>query len=170
MDIVLNRVHAVLSTTPTRWQELARTLPADLLVETPATGNWSALDCLLHLIDTESVFQMRLGAFRAGRDFPAFDPDKEGTRLGGASAVELAEKFAQLRAQSLTMLDTIIPADFNLQARHSELGQVTLGEMLHEWAAHDLNHTIQAERALMQPFIRGSGPWHTYFTDHLVEG
>jgi hypothetical protein len=35
-------------------------------------------------------------------------------------------------------------------------------------AAHDLNHTVQAERALMQPFIAGSGPWRTagVFADH----
>jgi hypothetical protein len=29
-------------------------------------------------------------------------------------------------------------------------------------------HTIQAERALMQPFIQGSGPWQVYFQDHFV--
>jgi hypothetical protein len=28
-------------------------------------------------------------------------------------------------------------------------------------------HTVQAERALMQPFIQGCGPWQVYFTDHL---
>jgi hypothetical protein len=40
--------------------------------------------------------------------------------------------------------------------------------MVHEWAAHDLNHTVQAERALMHPFIAGSGPWRTagVFADH----
>ena len=43
-----------------------------------------------------------------------------------------------------------------------------MGEMVHEWAAHDLNHTVQAERAIMQPFIRGCGPWQKYFSDHLV--
>ena len=42
------------------------------------------------------------------------------------------------------------------QARHQELGPVTLEQLLHEWAAHDLMHTVQAERALMQPFIEGA--------------
>ena len=36
------------------------------------------------------------------------------------------------------------------------------------WAAHDLNHTIQAERALMQPFMLGCGPWRSFFRDHEV--
>ncbi|MBA2285220.1 MAG: hypothetical protein H0W02_07045 [Ktedonobacteraceae bacterium] len=43
---------------------------------------------------------------------------------------------------------------------------MTLGELLHEWAAHDLMHTVQAERALMQPFILACGPWRSYLSDH----
>jgi hypothetical protein len=58
--------------------------------------------------------------------------------------------------------------DLTCTAKHSELGTVTLGELLHEWAAHDLMHTEQDERARMQPFILGSGPWRPYFKDHDV--
>jgi hypothetical protein len=29
-------------------------------------------------------------------------------------------------------------------------------------------HTIQAEHALMQPFILGSGPWREFFAEHEV--
>ena len=43
-----------------------------------------------------------------------------------------------------------------------------MDELLNEWAAHDLMHTVQAERALMQPFIQGCGPWQHYFQDHVV--
>jgi hypothetical protein len=42
--------------------------------------------------------------------------------------------------------------------RHAELGLVTLDELIHEWAAHDLMHIIQRERALMQPYIADCGP------------
>jgi hypothetical protein len=42
--------------------------------------------------------------------------------------------------------------------------------MLNEWAAHDLMHTVQAERAIMQPFIAGSGAWKVYFSDHIASG
>jgi hypothetical protein len=37
-----------------------------------------------------------------------------------------------------------------------------------EWAAHDLMHTVQAERAMMQSFILGSGTWRPFFLDHDV--
>ena len=84
------------------------------------------------------------------------------------SPAALAAEFAQLRAESLRALAEVTTADLARTARHSELGLVTMGEMLHEWAGHDLMHTVQAERALMQPFIRGCGPWQAYFKDHIV--
>ena len=73
-----------------------------------------------------------------------------------------------MRAESLAALAEVQPADLDRRVRHQELGPVTLGEMVNEWAAHDLNHTVQAERALMQPFIRDSGPWQVYFQDHVM--
>src|SRR5690349_16292827 len=58
---------AVLSTTPERWQRLASALPAYLLTQAPASGEWSALRCLQHLVDAERVnFPVRLQAFLAG--------------------------------------------------------------------------------------------------------
>jgi hypothetical protein len=47
--------------------------------------------------------------------------------------------------------------DLPWHARHAE-PVVSPEEMLHEWAAHGLMHTVQAERALMQPFIRAPVP------------
>ena len=169
MNDVLTSASAVLSVTPTRWTSLAQTVPADLLSRPPAPGEWSALECLQHLIDTEPVFQFRIDAFLAGRDFPAFDPDSQGTKPDARrKPADLAAEYARLRATSLDALARLTPGDLDRQAVHQELGRVTLSEMVHEWAAHDLMHTVQAERALMQPFIRDCGPWQGYFEDHTV--
>ncbi len=171
MNDVLTSASAVLSATPARWASLAQAVPADLLSLPPAPGEWSALECLQHLVDTEPVFQFRVDAFLAGRDFPAFDPDSQGTKPdAGRTPADLAAEYARLRAASLGALARLTPDDLGRQSTHQELGRVTLSEMVHEWAAHDLMHTVQAERALMQPFIRGCGPWLKYFSDHtLVE-
>ena len=167
MDDPIAHVRAVLSSTAARWQALTATLPAELLRRAPATGEWPALTCLLHLLDTEHhVFPSRVRAFLAGENFPAFDPDGQGTKDTGQDPTALAAEFAQLRAASLDLLAGVSASDLPRTARHSELGTVTLGELLHEWAAHDLNHTVQAERALMQPFIAGCGPWRPNFADH----
>lgn len=170
MENILDLTRRVLTTTPVRWQSLTSTLPEDLLRRQPKSGEWSALDCLQHLIDTErGVFPVRIGVFLAGKDsFPAFNPDAEGTPAGQRSPLEMAAEFAQLRQAGLEALGRVTAADLSRQARHGELGLVTLEQMIHEWAAHDLMHTVQAERALMQPFILGSGAWLKYFIDHIA--
>ena len=169
MNDLLPSANAVLSATPARWASLAQTIPGELLALPPAAGEWSVLECLQHLLDMEPIFQFRIKALLAGRDIPAYDPDSEGTKPeAGRTAAEMAADFARLRAASLAALALLTADDLGRRSVHQELGQVTLGELVHEWAAHDLNHTVQAERALMQPFIRGSGPWQKYFSDHLV--
>ena len=168
MDTVLESMRALITTTPERWIGMAQALPVELLALPAADREWSALECLQHLVDTEKVFQFRVQAFLTGRDFPAFNPDSDGSKPGAQTPLALAEEFARLRGESLLMLEKLSPADLERKARHAELGMVTLNEMVHEWAAHDLNHTVQAERALMQPFIQGSGPWKKYFADHRM--
>jgi hypothetical protein len=163
-------IRAVLTTTPDRWLNLTEVVPADLLRRPPAAQEWSALACLRHLLDTErQVFPARIKALLAGQDFPAFDPDRQGSQPDTDHApFELATEFERLRAESLELVADISSADLDKRARHQELGMVSLSELLHEWAAHDLNHTIQAEQAIMQPFIDGCGPWQPYFADHAA--
>jgi hypothetical protein len=170
MEKTLSWARSVLSGTPHRWASLCGTLPADLLRRPPAPGEWSVLECLRHLVETEkSVFPPRVGCFLRGEDFPGFDPDKAGKRSGGTQdPAELAGEFARLRDGSLTLLSGIAPADLGRKARHQELGIVTLGMMIHEWAGHDLMHTVQGEQALMQPFIEECGPWKPYFAAHVA--
>jgi hypothetical protein len=150
-----------------RWQDLAQNVPGDLLSKPAAEGEWSAVQCLQHLLDTEAVFAMRIKAFLAGQDFPGFNPNTQSGQPSNNFA-EMAANFAASRLQNLELLGTLTVEDLPRKARHSELGVVTLEELLHEWAAHDLMHTVQGERALMQPFIQGSGPWISFFADHDI--
>ncbi len=169
MEKLLELMVALIATTPGRWIELFQALPVDQLVRAPVDGEWSAVECLQHLVDSEKVYQFRVEAFLAGRDsFPNFDPDTQGSRPGQQTPLALAEEFARLRRETLRQLEKLSPSDLERKARHGELGMVTLSEMLHNWAAHDFNHTVQAERALMQPFIQGCGPWKKYYTDHIA--
>jgi hypothetical protein len=169
MENVLEWTRAVLACTPARWENLTQTLPASLLTRRPAAGEWCALECLQHLIDSDAVYRARLGFFRAGQDFPDFDPDRQGTRLGDAAEpAQLAARFKSMRAGSLAALAEITPADLALRAQHSLLGPVSLSDMVHAWSVHDLLHTAQAERALLQPFLLGAGAWQTLYREHLM--
>jgi uncharacterized damage-inducible protein DinB len=170
MDTILVNLTAVLKTTPQRWHQLTQNFSDDLLRRKPLEGEWSALECLLHLIDIDNIFFSRVQSFLAGEDFAAFDPDKQGTKLSDTtSPADVAKQFDDLRTDSLKLIATITPDDLSREASHSELGLVTLGQMLHEWGGHDLMHIVQAERAMMQPFIDGCGAWKPYFADHIAK-
>jgi hypothetical protein len=170
MDHLLSQAQAILSTTPSRWPTLTSVIPEELLTLAPESGEWSAIQCLQHLLDTDQkVFPIRLRAFLAGQNFPGFNPDTDGQKPG--SRIEpsaLSASFTSVRNTNLKLLAGIKPSDLMRTALHAELGKVTLAEMLNEWIGHDLMHTVQAERAMMQPFVVGSGPWRLYFKDHDV--
>ncbi len=171
MSDLLAQVRSMLESTPDRWTALGR-VDASVLARQPKPGEWSALQALQHVVDTEAgVFRARLLAIREGAEsFPGFDPDAEGhVDHPEATVAELAERLRPMRAESLAILDTVTHADLGRTSRHAELGVVTMAELLHEWAAHDTNHLVQAERATMQAFIPGAGPWRHYFVDHDVE-
>jgi uncharacterized damage-inducible protein DinB len=166
LNALLEDVQAVLSTTPERWQRLVSTLPIDLLTRPPVAGEWSALDCLQHLLDAERLnFPVRFHAFLAGQDLNDFDPHQQHSP-DAQTPEQLVAAFARYRQESLALLKQVKDDDLGRTAQHPKLGTVTLAEMLHTWAAHDLMHTVQAERALMQPFMLGCGRWRPFFRDH----
>ena len=167
---ILLWARAILETTPARWAQVTQTAPAELLTRAPLPGEWPAVECLRHLLDTErNVFPPRVRAILAGQDFPAFDPaGREGET--GLTAQQLAAAFAEAREAGLAALSQVTESDLDRTGRHSQLGVMSLRELLHSWAAHDLNHTVQAERAIMQPFIAGSGPLAFRFADHEAKG
>jgi uncharacterized damage-inducible protein DinB len=165
---ILTRSKSILETTPARWLKLIEEVPLELLILPPAPNEWSALQCLQHIVDVErSSFPVRLKALMAGQPFPGFNPQANGTKA--EPTIGLAAEFDTLRKQNLYQYAKVTDADLANEALHAEYGTVTMSQFLHHMAAHDLMHTVQAERALMQPFIRGCGPWVVNYSDHLVK-
>jgi uncharacterized damage-inducible protein DinB len=169
MDNLVQHVHDILTANSKRWQALVEISP-ELLHRPAAAGEWSAVQCLQHLIDAErAIFPARIDHILAGRDFPGFNPNTQGTKPSDdVSPRAMGQEYADLRVEALKVLARVTPDDLVKTARHGELGVVTMGELIHEWAAHDLMHTVQAERAVMQPFIAECGPWRHYFVDHEI--
>jgi len=170
MANIIETIQAVLTSTPQRWIHLAESLPPEISHRRPAPKEWSAHECLQHVVDTErTVFPVRVGYILRGEEFPAFYPDEEGMKpKGDLNSFDLAQEFSRLRAESIKILKKVDPPELQKRAKHQELGMVSLEEMINEWAGHDLIHTMQAERAIMQIFISGCGPWKKYFSDHMI--
>jgi hypothetical protein len=161
----LTSIRAVLAATPSRWRNLIETLPNSLITRSPIDGEWSALECLRHLRTADRDYiSLRTQVFLKGGTIVPIDP-------GASHAADddppqaVIDDFERLRGENLIVLEGLTPDDLTRTAHHPEYGTVHLGELLNEWAAHDLAHTVQAERALMQPFIAASGPWRWSFAD-----
>lgn len=170
MSDVVRQTRDILEVNGPRWAALA-TIDPDLLRRQPAPGEWSALQCLGHTVDTEgAIFTARVQAILDGLpELRRYDPDSEATPIDESTdPAALATRHAALRTRSLETVGRVTAADLDRTARHMELGIVSMRELLNEWAAHDLMHLVQAERAVMQAFIPGSGPWRHYFADHDV--
>ena len=171
MPDLIERTIAILRINGERWQALATEIDRELLARRPEPGEWSALECLGHSNDTEeAIFTWRIRGFLQGVEMlPNYDPDVQGTPVTDATdPLELAAQLGPRRRANLDLLATLTEADLERPSRHSELGPVTLRQFLNEFWAHDTMHLVQAERALMQPFIPESGPWRSYFADHDV--
>ena len=60
-------------------------------------------------------------------------------------------------------------ADLSKEARHAKYGIVSLSDFLHHLTGHDLMHTVQAKRTMMQPFIQSAGAFDVNYDDHIVK-
>jgi len=169
MEDVLDAARRVVSTTAARWRTLVDTVPAELLERAPAPGEWSAADCLRHLLVAERrVLPVRIRQVLAGEPMRAFDPQAPGPAVPEGTPSELADAFVALRRESEAMLAGVTPDDLDRTSDHPEYGPISLRTLLNVWAAHDLQHTVQAEEALMQGFLPDTGPFRFRFADHEV--
>lgn len=172
MTDLIKRTIDILTVDADRWRAIANGIDRELLDRPPAPREWSALECLRHASLTEAgVFSSRVRAILEGRpDFEIYDPDSDPAQgRDDTDPQTLVDRHAAGRVESLSLLATITDADLDRTSRHPAHGVVSLRQLLNEWAAHDLMHIVQAERAVMQPFIIGSGPWRPSFADHDVE-
>ena len=114
------------------------------------------------------MFGARLRAVLEGRDLVVFDPDAPRDPAAERTPREAATALAAARGENLAVLGGLTAADLERTGRHPEHGAIALRVVLSTWAAHDLQHTVQAEEALMQAFLPGTGPFRSRFADHEV--
>ena len=105
-------IKAILATTAARWVNLTETIPVEVLTRPPAPNEWSAVECLGHLLATEQwVFPARVQAILAGQSIPAFDPDAQGMKNTSFTPEQLAVEFTRLRRASLEELARVTVSD-----------------------------------------------------------
>jgi DinB superfamily len=128
----------------------------------PAEDRFSIAEVLAHLSHSEwHCYRARLERFLA-EEMPEFEPDDAQMHLELYRNADPEENFAHFEDQRETNVELLrgLPTEAgNRKALHREVGEITLAQMLHEWAMHDLGHIRQiAELARARKYLAGAGP------------
>ena len=118
----------------------------------PAPGEWSANECVGHLIEAERRgFAGRIRTILASDrpdippDLESWDPPAVAVARGDhrKPALELAAEFEALRADGVALVRGLTAADLARVGLHPHVGELRVDELLGEWVHHDRNHVRQ---------------------------
>jgi hypothetical protein len=135
-----------------RFVEFASTLPHEKLNYAYAEGKWTLAEALLHIIDTERVFQYRALCFSRNdkASFPGFDQDDYVVAANASKRTKesLLEEFVAVRTSSIALFNSFSEADLHKRGVASE-SPMSVGAVGFILSGH-LNHhkRIIAERYL----------------------
>ncbi|WP_137905790.1 DinB family protein [Chryseobacterium sp. 2VB] len=110
-----------------------------------AEGKWTLKELLLHLSDTERVFQYRILAFARGEknNLPGFDEDEyaENSFAGKRTLESLLEEYKLVRKSSQILLETLQPSALQNTgtANGHEISVETIGKLIVGHNYHHLN-------------------------------
>ena len=130
----------------------------DRLRVRPEPREWSVIECVGHLVDSELVAGARMRWILAEDepDIVGYDQDRwvDGLRHRDDDPQDLIALFEVLRGANLRLWAATSPADRERVGRHRERGPESYGLTVQLAAGHDRFHIAQAERALAA--VRGS--------------
>lgn len=128
----------------------------------PAADRFSIAEVLSHLSHSEGhCYRERLDRFLA-EERPELEPDDAQMHLEVYKAADPEADFDNFEDQRETNIELLrgLPAEAgSRKALHRAAGEITLANMLHEWALHDLGHIRQiAELVRARKYLAGAGP------------
>jgi hypothetical protein len=127
----------------------------------PAPDRFSVAEVLAHLSHSEGhCYRMRVDRFM-DEELPEFESDDAQMHLDlyrDADAEDSFDHFEEQRESNVEYLRTLPRSAGERKAMHPEAGEITLQQMLHEWALHDLGHVRQiAELVRARKHLAGAG-------------
>lgn len=170
MQFHLEEALEVLTQTPSVLSALLRGKSAAWLNCRRSPEAFSPVDVLGHLMHgelTDWIPRARIILdYQEKRTFDPFDRFAFQPLIAGKSADELLDEFAALRSRSLQALRDLGVGEqhFNLPGMHPELGPVTMGNHLANWAVHDLGHIAQIVKTMACEYRDAVGAWRAYTT------
>lgn len=141
----------VLWHTPMALRALIGGQPDEVLARADEVG-WTPRHVLAHLLTAEGpAFAERIRAMLRGEDIANID---EQTLLDDSGYLErepsaLLRDFERLRRANVEWLRTLEAGDFQRTAQHEVAGEVSVADIVHHIAFHDLLHLRQINEMLI---------------------
>jgi hypothetical protein len=145
---MLEKVFAILASTPEKLQRELRDLAPREMRKPPAPGKWSVQVILAHLADVEQVGMRDRVQAIVSDDHPVLEPFDQEQRAADLHYERIDPQksltfFIQQRRTNVQWLRKLRPAQLRRVGLHKSVGEVSVLEFLYEWAFHDLGHLKQ---------------------------
>jgi DinB superfamily len=132
-------------------------LPDEVLGWHPAPGEWCAKECLGHMLEAERRgFNGRIRTILSHAEPSLLGWDQQAVARERKDcqrpASELLGEFEALRADSVSLVQTLSAADLERGGTHEKVGYLRVNDLLHEWVHHDRNHFRQLQ-ANVQAYV-----------------
>lgn len=137
----------VYRSTPRTLHVLLKNVNEELAHWRPAEGEWSIVEVVAHIGDTEerNLERVRLVLAEDEPMIEAYDQD-ELARERDYYSMDLAsvhQRFNDLRSEQLELLEGLDEASWQRAGLHTEGGRVTIQQLTLHMAAHDTIHLAQ---------------------------
>lgn len=160
---------AVLEQTPIIIEKIVWAANDEQMHWKPAIDRWSISEVLAHLVDLEVVFRGRIQKM-LDQNNPSLEAHDQNAayakgEYSSGKARENLKKFCHERDRSLSWLRYVPATMISRTGQHTELGSITVGQLMNEWAFHDLGHIRQiTELYRSRAFYPSIGPFQRYYT------
>jgi hypothetical protein len=133
----------------------------------PAPDRFSVAEVLAHMSHSEGhCYRVRVDRFMK-EEMPEFESDDAQMYLHlyrDADAEDAFDHFEEQRETNVEYLRSLPRSAGERRARHRVAGEITLQQMLHEWALHDLGHIRQiVELVRARKHLHAAGPLGCFY-------
>jgi hypothetical protein len=152
---------AVLASTPAVMRAMLEPLP-DALIGAPGEGGWSARDVVAHLSSRQQIaISGRINAVleQQGSTMPGVPESlMDVAPYRSRAFAELLSEFEVARAECVEVVRRVTPEQLAWRGVHTGVGELSIADVIHHVAYHDLVHISQAAQLAMMPLepLRGA--------------
>jgi hypothetical protein len=166
---MLKEVLIILASTPDKLKRELSSMSLKEMKTRPAANKWSVQEVLAHLEDVEEIgMRSRVAAMVETQNplLPSFDQEKRGEEMGYNRKHPLRNlaSLARQREANVKWLRTLKPAQLKRRGTHQKVGEISVEELVTEWAFHDLGHLkqiIEIKRHALFPRIGNRRAFYT---------